>query len=184
MMKHKFLFKPKILLRTIIVLTIVGSHMAKAQPEVVVWGTVKNPREIEAQLYYVLDFLDVTEKVLISVNFNDKMPEGLYGLTSSSKCYCEYAQTIQVLIDSRKSVKNRYEILLHEMIHVKQFTKEELQVLSFNKVKWNGRIFKNIVSYGKNNTNRPWEREAHEMTRILSRLITENKKINKSSKLN
>lgn len=98
------------------------------------------------------------------------MPSNLHGLTLSNECFCEYAQVIQVLIDSRKSVKKRNEVLLHEMIHVKQFSKNELQIVGRNRVKWNGRLYLNVNNY-HNHEEKPWEKEAIIMTKTLSWLF-------------
>lgn len=70
-MKYKSFPKSNLIKRSLIALLMVIFHHANAQPVVAVWGNVDNPRHIEVTLKLILEFLDVTEKIFVSVHMSE-----------------------------------------------------------------------------------------------------------------
>ncbi|WP_277486789.1 hypothetical protein [Catalinimonas alkaloidigena] len=101
------------------------------------------------------------------------MADNLAGITYVTKSI-DAGQVINVFVvrvDARLNEKMQRLVLAHEMIHVKQYVKGELEVLDENEVFWNGRKY-----YGGNFNSRktPWESEAYHYDRQLANMIEEN----------
>lgn len=165
--KQKYLTK----LFTVIFL-VVFSCCVTAQPAVKVLS-IDNAEQIEKQLKDMLAILDVNEKIQIIVKFYP-LPKNLFGLTTSNPALGEYSQSIQVLISDGLPPKKRALVLAHEMIHVKQFAKNELAIIDKKDVMWKGKRFTDI---DPQNIWSPWEQEAH---LTGNRLL---KKVNKADKI-
>ena len=58
-------------------------------------------------------------------------------------------------------------VLAHEMIHVKQYAKQELIILNDNVI-WKGQNYPYAYEY---NQRMPWEREAYRGDRTLAKLV-------------
>ena len=150
----------------IVMCLVVFSCYVTAQPAIKVLG-IDDAEQIEKQLQDMLAILDVNEKIQITVKFYP-LPKNLLGLTTTSPALGEYDQSIQVLISDGLPPKKQALVLAHEMIHVKQFAKNELAIIDKKDVMWKGQRFTDI---DPQNIWSPWEQEAH-MTgnRLLKRL--------------
>ena len=53
--------------------------------------------------------------------------------------------------------------VIHEMVHVKQYSKNEMKQLDGFKTRYNRKVYDKNVSY----EDRPWEQEAHDLENLL-----------------
>ena len=96
------------------------------------------------------------------------MPEKLEGITISLPSpEPDVYQLLKVLIDARLSASKQRLVLAHEMIHVKQYAKQELIILNDNVI-WKGQNYSYAYKY---NQRMPWEREAYWGDRTLAELV-------------
>lgn len=113
---------------------LLGGSSSFAQPTIRV-SNAKDPLAIKKQVVWYLDHFDITEDVFISVIFDGRMPDKMGGMT----CCLNSAKpqprlSVKLRIDARLSKKEQRLVLAHEMVHVKQYVKGELKVLSSKKV--------------------------------------------------
>lgn len=138
-----------------------------SQPIVIVKGS-QDSLAWRTEIMQYLDFLDISGKVHLTVNFTPALYDNMGGLT-----FCLNApdpdtyQIIRVRIDARLNKQQQSRVLAHEMIHVKQFVKGELVMINSQQVKWKGRKF---WCQKRDQQSAPWEREAYQMGNILTDL--------------
>ena len=114
---------------------------------------------IRQQVKWYLDELDVQENFHLTVVFSTRMPDKLEGLTSShTSPEPDKYHIIRVLIDAKLSSAKQLLVLAHEMVHVKQYVKNELMIPDDKRVIWKGKEY-----YLSHDYNRflPWEKEAY-----------------------
>ena len=128
----------------------------------------KSPRATERQVQAHLDQLDVQENIHLTIRFSTSMPEKLEGITISLPSpEPDVYQLLKVLINARLSASKQRLVLAHEMIHVKQYAKQELIILNDNVI-WKGQNYLYAYEY---NQRMPWEREAYRGDRTLAKLV-------------
>ena len=150
-----------------VLLTLLWTNAAFSQPVVKVKGS-KNPQAIERHVQAHLDQLDVQESIHLTIRFSSRMPEKLEGITFSVPSpEPDVYQLLKVLIDARISESKQRLVLAHEMIHVKQYAKQELIVLNDKSVSWKGQEYQYAYEY---NQRTPWEQEAYRGDRTLAKL--------------
>ena len=66
---------------------------------------------------------------------------------------------------------NLYEIVAHEMVHVKQYARGEIKTHRFGRQTWKGKTVLDSVPYSK----QPWEVEAYALEESLVKLFKEHK---------
>ena len=149
----------------------------------ILWGTpsiaqpiiritnAKDSLAIRKKLDWYLDYFDIRENVLISITFTNRMPDKIEGIT-----YCINPENpnpyliIKVRIDNKRSQKQQRIVLAHEMIHVKQYLKGELELIGSKKVMWKGLIF----NYSDTNHQfSPWEKEAYRTDNLIAKVCEE-----------
>ena len=144
-----------------ILLTLAGllwMPLAFAQPIVKVKGT-SDSLTVKNLIRLYLDQLDVRENVHLCVSFSVDIPEEQAGMT-----YCvnppspNTYQVIRVWIDPRLNKTQQRLVLAHEMVHVKQYAKGEIIVVSKEEVLWKGKKYRHQEI---ENRQKPWECEAH-----------------------
>ncbi|MDF9799970.1 hypothetical protein OKW21_005233 [Catalinimonas alkaloidigena] len=120
----------------------------------------------QAEIY--LDHLDVREHLYLTIGITTKMPEKLEGITLPlpSPEPAMY-QMLKVLIQANLSKEKQLLVLAHEMIHVKQYAKNELITMHDKRVVWKGK--KHYYSQA-DNLNKPWEKEAYRNDHILAQI--------------
>lgn len=160
-------------MKPLIVLTLtalLSMHIVYCQSIIKVHGS-EDSLTINQQIQQYLTYLDVREKIHLTVIFTSRMPDKLKGIT-----FCQHSsestayQVIKVRIDARLSKKQQALVLAHEMIHVKQYAKGELMVIKEQHVLWQGRKY----HYQHNRRHRvPWENEAYQNDHLLSKLSKE-----------
>lgn len=148
-------------------------NLAFSQPVVRIWGS-EDPQTVKKQVEQYLDQLDVRENVYISVGFSTEMPKKLEGMAISlNSPEPDDYQIIKVLIDASLSKMKQRLVLAHEMIHVKQYVKEELVVLNKQQVMWKGQKYHFSCVC---NRQIPWEKEAYRTDNLLVKLSQEQTK--------
>ncbi len=146
---------------------LLGTTVAFSQPVIQVRGG-KNPWVIERHVQAHLDQLDVQESIHLTIRFSSRMPEKLEGITFSlPSSEPDVYQLLKVLIDARLSALKQRLVLAHEMIHVRQYAKQELIILNDNVI-WKGQNYPYAYEY---NQRMPWEREAYRGDRTLAKLV-------------
>jgi hypothetical protein len=147
------IMKPQILLFLLVWFWI---NAAFSQPIVIVIGS-EDARAVKEKIFQYLDELEVSKNIRLTVNFTLKLAEHVEGMTFCQNYPdADAYQLIQVRIDSRLNEMQQRLVLAHEMVHVKQFAKGELKVLSNQKVMWKGKFyFRRTYSQET-----PWEKEA------------------------
>ena len=125
-----------------------------SQPIIRVYGD--NTETIKKQVEFYLNYLDVNENIFIDISIYPVMPDHLKGITIPIKSSEPgISKIFRILIDDKLSAKKQMIVLAHEMIHVKQFTKNELIQINKKKVTWKGKKYYNSYAH-----NKPWEKEA------------------------
>ncbi len=154
----------------LISMSLLWIHPACSQPIIKVCGS-EDSLAVKEQVAQYLAHLEVREKVYLSVIFSKHMPEKLEGMTFClASPETNSYQFIKVRIDARLSIKQQRLVLAHEMIHVKQYAKGELLVLSHQQVMWKGQKFR------YKQTQRlytPWESEAYRTDNLFARRYKE-----------
>lgn len=142
-----------------------GATLAFSQPIAKIFGT-EDSLTVKQQVNQYLRYLDVQEAGYILVQFTDKLPEKLEGITYDlSASIFNNDPVIEVRIKASLSKRKQRLVLAHEMVHVRQYVKGELQVINKYWALWKGR------KYYCNPDNRyspPWEREAYRMDRLVA----------------
>ncbi len=143
------------------------TYAAFSQSVIQVIGST-SPRATERQVQAHLNQLDVQENIHLTIRFSARMPERLEGITISLPSpEPDVYQLLKVLIDARLSASKQRLVLAHEMIHVKQYAKQELIILNDNVI-WKGQNYPYAYEY---NRRMPWEREAYRGDRTLAKLV-------------
>ena len=144
--------------------------LAFAQPIIKVSG-IEDPLTVKNQIMLYLEMLNVRENIHLSVSFSANIPEEQAGATycvdsPSSNTY----QVIRVWIDARLVKRQQRLVLAHEMIHVKQYAKGELVVISKEEIIWKGKKWWYL---GVDQHRTPWEYEALTTDNQLSKRCNE-----------
>ncbi len=152
----------------LILMGILWINFAFCQPGIIVFGS-EDPLAVKKQIAQYLEYLDVRERIYLSVVFSKRIPEKLEGMTFCLNTPApNVAPMIKVLIDVSLSKAKQQLVLAHEMIHVKQYAKRELILLNKQQVIWKGRKH----YYQQANLQKaPWEREAYKNDNLLARRV-------------
>lgn len=146
-------------------------NCAFSQPIIKIKGS-DDSLAIHEHLVQYLTYLEVREKVYISVIFSKTMPGKMEGMTFCLDTILNNYLLIKVWIDARLSEKQQRLVLAHETIHVKQYVKEELKVIDHKSAIWKGRFLRHQYT-GSRQTLSPWEREAYRADNLLTRQYKE-----------
>ena len=166
--------KNPVLLKLSVTLTIIfWSGFAFSQPVIRVAGS-KDNQMIKQQVELFLDHLGVQENLYLTIVFSTKLPDKLKGYTvSDPSLEPDKYQNFRVMIDAKLDRGKQMVVLAHEMIHVKQYAKNELKILNDNRVLWKEREY--FASPGPNRF-MPWEDEAYHADLTLVRQVKSTKK--------
>ncbi len=123
---------------------------------------------VKKQVMAHLHHLDVHEGLHLTVEFTRRMVKNYRGVTFSHPSpEPEKYKVYRILIDAYLDEALQMKVLAHEVVHVKQYVKNELVVLDEKLVRWKGNTFPYLAN---NNRLMPWEREAHQEDQDLVRL--------------
>ena len=163
-------------MKTWIILSLAGAGTlwgipSIAQPIVKISNS-EDSLALKKQVAWYLDYFDIKENVFVSVILAERMPDKLEGITHCLNSAKPFPRLIiKLRIDARLSKRKQRLILAHEMVHVKQYAKGELRVLSKEKVMWKGRRF-HFWSDADLRTP-PWEREAYRTDNMIAKICEE-----------
>lgn len=109
----------------------------------------------------------------------------LTNLRETDKCsgVCEWIddninpREFKITIDNTQSLREQLRTITHEMIHVKQYAKNELYdyIRDYDKTRWKDKIFDTNKTKYKD---LPWEKEAYNLQTPILRKFMKDKKIN------
>ncbi|MDF9795452.1 hypothetical protein OKW21_000715 [Catalinimonas alkaloidigena] len=158
----------------LLLLGVLGVGISLSQPTVYISGS-KDSLGILAQVSQHLKHLDVDENVFIHIGFYNKMPENMKAVTYVQKTFPNNGypndQLIEVRIDAHLNKKRQKLALAHEMIHVKQYVKGELEVVNRHHIIWKGTQYSYL--HNKDRLLAPWEQEAYRHDRELVNIFDE-----------
>jgi hypothetical protein len=162
-----------------ILLTITGMlwmNLIFSQPIIKVSGS-EDSLTVKEQVVQYLEHLEVRENIYLTIIFTSDMLKEFEGVTicvneaDLIKSISYQILRVYIDIDVCQSKFRQRIVLAHEMIHVKQFIKGELIVISNQQVMWKGQKYR---SQGANNSRiAPWEIEAYRNDDRLAKLCKE-----------
>ena len=116
-----------------------GINLANSQPVVRTY-LAEDSLAVYQQISHYLQYFDNTEDIFIALSISKRMPKNTKGMTYCAQPVKSFPyQIIRVRIADGLSEKERSEVLAHEMIHVKQYVKGELEIIDDHYVRWKGR---------------------------------------------
>ena len=157
------------------IFSVIGLNAAFTQPIIKIWGSVDSPA-IHKQVVNYLNYLDVQEKIFLSVGITKNIPRGMKGMTFSvTTPKSQTSPIIKVLINAQLDEEELRVTLAHEMVHVKQYAKGKLAVFDEHQLLWEGRK----VAYRRASYDRlsPWELEAHRLDHRLVKLFDQREEV-------
>lgn len=150
----------------------IWGNQAFAQPVVRIY-LAEDSLAVYQQVSQYLHYFDITEDVFIAISFSKQMPNNAEGMTYCAQPVEPFPyQIIRVRIDSDLPKRKERRVLAHEMIHVKQYVKSELELINHQRVRWKGKTYRNYL-LSKNQRFSPWEREAYRIDRFLIKTFKE-----------
>ncbi len=138
-----------------------------SQPIIKIWGC-EDSLAVKQQITLYLEQLNIWENIYLSVGFSPNVPNKRKGFTICLNSQKDNGyQIVKVSIDDRLNKTEKRIVLAHEMVHVKQYAKGELQVNSKREVMWQGRKYGNQFTDFQRT---PWENEAYQQDNQLATL--------------
>lgn len=119
---------------------------------------------IENSLNVAYSFLmPRTKNVYINIEAikNLKEKEGVHG-----DCFEDDEREFTIRVDSSQPINEIIITILHEMIHVNQYVKKQMQQKLGSEVIYNKKVYPSDMEYDS----RPWEIEAHNLEKELFEL--------------
>jgi len=163
--------KPKPLSELILLsltLLFVTTSISQSQPIIKVFGDI-DEITTEHLIRNCLQHLEVDENFYLVVKFSENMPRTQPGFTSYQENAGKSSQpTLWVNIKVNLDQNIRKRVLIHELIHVKQFIKKELIATDSKDIIWHGDRYYDHQTKPKT---APWEFEAHHDGKRLAKLI-------------
>ncbi|MGS2739863.1 hypothetical protein [Sinomicrobium sp. M5D2P17] len=145
--------------------------LSHSQPVILVkYGD--DPEVVKHEVRQYMKYLDIRENIHLTVYYTRHIPSGMQGVTFCQNTYQSNGyRHIIIRIDPRLDAIRRRLVLAHEMIHVKQYAKQELIVLDKDHVIWAGKKHYTHIY----NKQAPWEMEAYKADRLLARRFRKEK---------
>ena len=109
--------------------------------------------------------------IMIKFDDDETYKEKAWGL-----CYWvdrnHFPRKFKILLSSKQPRKHLLKVLIHELVHVKQYIYGDLKDFVFGKVKWKKRFYHEHDDI-TNSTDAPWEKEAYYLSeKIYNKLYT------------
>jgi hypothetical protein len=111
-------------------------------------GTARQRAYVESITEFCIQKLMPRMKTL-DITIKLTKPKGAYGY-----CLCEDIRTFEIEVDNTLKLRRLLETVAHEMVHVKQYARKELNEYTSA---WQGKLISSNTEYW----DRPWEIEAH-----------------------
>lgn len=136
---------------------------ANSHNQVTVRGA-NQPDKIKAMVDYYLNYWQL-DSLHILLEYTDQMPQELKGYTKYVENKKWGVRQVIIRINARLSPKEQGLTIAHEMIHVKQFRRGELQHKGKTGYRWKGQHYHKITD--KAYHSRAWEQEAFRLEKKL-----------------
>ncbi len=147
--------------------TTVTMNIGFSQAIIKVWGG-EDSLAILAQIEQCLYHLEVYESMQLDVVISENMPEYFEGITLAYEVPNSDQQYFKVRINAQLNAPTQRLVLAHEMVHVKQYVKQELEIIDQQYALWKGKSYNfERVHYRQT----PWERDALRNDNQLARLL-------------
>ncbi|GEM_PF-4210102 len=142
---------------------IVGQlSMASSNPKISFNADVGANERIEHEIMFHARNMGFDSEFSIRINFSLNLPKGINGTSQFAEV--NGSNQILITVNRRLHRSKKIETIVHELIHAWQFAYQDLKRIDEHFVKWRGELIDlRKVRYG----NRPWEKEAYELARIL-----------------
>lgn len=130
-------------------------------------GSTKDKRALaEKTVAWSIKKLGLSRMRSLNVNvILKKMPEGEFGLCMTDDVMDDI-RNFNIEVNKNISLKDFVSTIIHEMVHVKQFAREEMSVYG---MRWKSKNISENTDY----MDLPWEKEAYRMEEKLVKLIWE-----------
>ncbi len=130
-------------------------------------GSTKDKRALaEKTVEWSIKKLGLSRMRSLNVNvILKKMPEGEFGLCMTDDVMDDI-RNFNIEVNKNISLKDFVSTIIHEMVHVKQFAREEMSVYG---MRWKSKNISENTDY----MDLPWEKEAYRMEEKLVKLIWE-----------
>ncbi len=142
-----------------------------SQPVIIVRGSEDSVAHL-SQIMKCLDYLDIRENICLNVNFLSYLPNQLDGITYVQPAPAfdgrQLVKVIAVWIASSLTKEKQRLVLAHEMIHVGQIMRGDLE-FDKQQVIWKGRKHLDRLLEPRRT---PWELEAYRQDRELAEIST------------
>lgn len=129
-----------------------------SQPIINIWGA-EDQSNLKNQILEYMDMLEIDEDINLVVGLTSDISEDFHGMTYLDLNNQHLYQTIIVKISSQLSEYKLNQVLAHEMVHVKQLVKEELELVNDNEIMWKEKMY--VAQFQHNEFSLPWEQEAY-----------------------
>jgi hypothetical protein len=134
--------------------------------------TKKEIRDIVSFSSQLLLGKRLSRYITISV-MNDKLKKFEWGYCGPTDWNNSRFREFEILLNNSASRKNQIITLFHEMVHLKQYARNELFPYNMQKYRWLG---KKLIIDNIEYNNLPWEIEAAETEKVLFELYREHVK--------
>ncbi|WP_299454707.1 ImmA/IrrE family metallo-endopeptidase [uncultured Microscilla sp.] len=131
--------------------------------QVTIRGT-SQPQKIKAMVDYYLDYWQLDSLHLL-VEYSNNLPRPLKGYTQYVEDKKWGVKQAIIRINARLSPKEQGLTIAHEMVHVKQFRRGELQWVGKTGYRWKNHSYRAIAK--KAYHTRAWEQEAFRLEKKL-----------------
>ena len=130
-------------------------------------GSTKDKRALaEKTVEWSIKKLGLSRMTSLNVNvILKKMPEGEFGLCMTDDVMDDI-RNFNIEVNKNISLKDFVSTIIHEMVHVKQFAREEMSVYG---MRWKSKNIPEKTDY----MDLPWEKEAYRLEEKLVKLIWE-----------
>ena len=147
-----------------------------SQPIIKVYGNdTADSLKTVIQAGRCLQLLDVEEKICVCIRFSNQLPKGVKGITffqNNINMNGDVGQMLPVYqVRINATLRNSYQqvALAHELIHIKQYAKGELNVIDKRTVIWKETYYKHLNAADRFIS--PWEQEAYGLDNRLAGMV-------------
>ena len=140
-------------------------QIAFAHPtnHITVRGT-SQPQKVKTMVAFYLDYWQL-DSLHILLEYTDQLPKQLKGYTQYSENKKWGVKQVIIRINAQLSPKEQGVTIAHEMIHVKQFRRGELQPTSRTGYRWKQHHYHKVAHQAYHT--RAWEKEAFRLEKKL-----------------
>lgn len=129
-------------------------------------NTIESPKKFDVEKYieFLGKELNIGEDVQLTVAYNENLLERLSNENIQYKALLNHPKDDLYIIFVTKEKSSLSRILAHEMVHVHQCERGDLQYSSdYRTVTWKGEVFDKHTNY----QDREWEKEAFDLQEKL-----------------